>query len=90
MKKYNVQLFRAPRCIRGWLAYLKDTGQNATVIVEVMAETGVKAKNSAITAANNAFRGLKIISKNYTDPLWGLNNFPVTKTLVEAAERGKL
>jgi hypothetical protein len=86
MKKYKVQLFRAPRCIRGWLAYLKNSGQ-PTVVVEIMAETGAKAKNSAITAANNAFRGVRIVDKNYTDPLWGLNNFPVVKYTVEQVER---
>lgn len=88
MKKYSVQLFRAPNCIRGWLSYLKHTDQNPTVTVEIMAETGAKAKNSAITAANNAFRGVKIISKNYSDPLWGLDLFPDVKATIEAAERG--
>lgn len=89
MKKYRVQLFRAPNCIRGWLSYLKYTGQKCTVIVEIMAETGAKAKNSAITAANNAFRGVKITGKNYSDSLWGLDLFPDVKANVEAAERGE-
>lgn len=89
MKTYEVYLFRATNCIRGWLPYLRQGGRPCTVTVKIEAETGAKAKNAAITAANNAFRGVKIIGKNYSDPLWGLDNFPDTKASVEAAERGE-
>jgi len=78
MKEYTVYLFRSPDCIRGWLAYIKpgvDETQ-ATFAVKVKAENGPKAKNKAITAANNNFEGVEIIGKNYNDNLWGINNFP--------------
>lgn len=89
MQKYTVSLFAAPGCVRGWLAYLKSTTERETLLVEVDAETGASAKNKAITAANNGFKGLKIIKKNYDDKLWGLNNFPQIKQAVELAAKGE-
>jgi hypothetical protein len=77
MKEHVVYLFRSPDCIRGWLAYLDTRNKDgATFVVRVIAETGAKAKNAAITAANRDFQGVKIIGRNYTDSLWGINNFP--------------
>ena len=80
MKRYTVYLFRSPDCKRGWLSYIEPTYSNkATFIVFVYAENGPKAKNKAITAANNDFKGVEIISRNYDDSLWGINNFPELK-----------
>lgn len=77
MKEHTVYLFRSPDCIRGWLSYLETTYKDrATVTVKVLAESGPKAKNKAITAANNGFEGVEIVKKNYFDKLWGISNFP--------------
>ena len=77
MKTYTVYLYRAPDCKRGWLAYIEPTYSNrATFIVSLKAENGPKAKNAAITAANNNFKGVEIIDWNNTDMIWGLNMFP--------------
>ena len=77
MKEYTVYLFRSTDCKRGWLAYIEPTYcDRATFTVQVEAESGPKAKNQAITAANNNFEGVKIIGKNFDDKLWGINNFP--------------
>ena len=80
MKKYTVYLFRSPDCIRGWLAYIKTSyNDRATFKVLLSAENGAKAKNKAITAANNGFIGVEIVGKNFTDKLWGINKFPELK-----------
>jgi len=78
MKIYTVYLYYSPDGIRGWLSYLKQPYRvnKATVTVKVEAETGPKAKNKAITCANNGFAGVEIISKNYDDELWGISNYP--------------
>jgi len=77
MKSYTVYLFRSPDCIRGWLSYIEPSyGNRATFKVLVNAESGPKAKNKAITAANNGFKGVEILGKNLNDKLWGINNFP--------------
>jgi len=77
MKKYTVYLYRDPDCIRGWLAYLKDSSSSrATLKVSVEAESGQKAKNKAITLVNLGLDNLEILKVNYDDKLWGLNNFP--------------
>lgn len=75
-KIFKVHLYRDPRCIRGWLSYLRPSTNRPTVVVEVEAESGAKAKNKAITLANKDFVGLRVIRKNYADPLWGIHNFP--------------
>ena len=81
-KTYTVHLYRAPECIRGWLAYIRDHQNDATFIVQVEAESGAKAKNAAITAANNEFKGVKIVGCGYSDDLWGLDRFPELKRFV--------
>ena len=84
MRKYKVYLFRSPECIRGWLAYLKFMGYNPpTVTVEVEAESGSKAKNKAVTMANKGFKGIKIVDTDYDDSLYGLNNHPDIKLIIE-------
>ena len=64
MARHKVYLCYAPECIRGWLAY-KDLScvgwSGPDVVVSVEAETGAKAKNKAITAANNGFEGVEIL-----------------------------
>ena len=77
MKKYRVFLFKSPNCIRGWLAYV-DTSMcdRATFAVEVTAENASKAKNMAITSANNGSPNVGIVRRNHTDEPWGINNFP--------------
>ena len=55
MKEYTVYLFKAPECIRGWLAYLstyKYVSSNPDRIITVKAENGSKARNIAITLIN--------------------------------------
>ena len=49
--------------------------------VLIDAETGAKAKNKAITAANKGFVGfnVNVVGCNLTDELWGINNFPELK-----------
>ena len=76
VKKYRVFLFKSPNCIRGWLAYI-DTPMcdRATFAVDLDAESAQKAKNAAITAANNGFTGVEIVQRNHTDEIWGINNF---------------
>lgn len=77
MKKFRVYLFRTPDYIRGWLAYRNHSGFcRPTLTVLVEAESGTKAKNAAITAANRGFKGVEIIEKNYSSDLYSLNNFP--------------
>lgn len=76
MKLYNVYLFRAPDCIRGWLAYVHpEHAKSATLTVRLYAENGAKAKNKAITMANQNFEGLEIVGKNFNDRTFGINNF---------------
>ncbi|MGD9825763.1 MAG: hypothetical protein AB7U36_15495 [Desulfobacter sp.] len=48
----------------------------ATFTVELEAENGPKAKNKAITAANNEFDGVEIVARNFTDGIWGIEKFP--------------
>ena len=78
MKKYTVYLFKSPDCVRGWLAYVRPDHltPRATLHVEIEAKNGVDAKNKAITAANNGFKGLKIVRRNFGDELWGIDLFP--------------
>jgi hypothetical protein len=80
MKIHTVYLYRSPDCIRGWLSYLHpEHARRCTFTVEVEAETGPKAKNKAITCANNGFEGVKIVGRNFDDKLWGINNYPELK-----------
>lgn len=75
MRPHTVFLYYCPNCIRHWLAYKTFQGP-CTVRVVVMAETGEKAKNAAITAANQEFRGVEIVFVNVTDKLNGIQNYP--------------
>jgi hypothetical protein len=78
-------LFRSPNCIRGWLAYISDEyGDRATFKVVVKAENGAKAKNRAITSANKGFKDVEVIGKNFTDKIWGINNFQDLKEFITA------
>ena len=87
--KYTVYLFRYPECRRGWLAYLgAEHSKNFTVAVGVEAENGSKAKNKAITAANNWFHGVDIVEKGYGNKLWGLENFHDIEYAIAAIELG--
>uniref|UniRef100_A0A6M3J329 Uncharacterized protein n=1 Tax=viral metagenome TaxID=1070528 RepID=A0A6M3J329_9ZZZZ len=87
MKTFTVYLFRAPECIRGWLAYLRPEHSRCTITVSVKAENGTKAKNKAITCANKGFKGIEVIGGNYDDKIFGLNNFPELKKYVEDLNR---
>lgn len=88
LKKYTVYLFRATDCKRGWLAYVQPChGDRATLVVTIEAESGAKAKNKAITAANNDFEGVDIVGHNLTDDLWGIKNFPELEKFIKVAER---
>lgn len=80
-KWIDVFLFKAPDCIRGWLAYLRNENNRYTLKVSVKSENGSKAKNKAITLANKDFSSddLKILKLNFSDNLWGVNNFPQLK-----------
>ena len=53
-KWMRVYLYRADNCIRGWLAY-RTLQSTPTITIEVKATTGEKAKNKAITVANQGF-----------------------------------
>jgi len=75
LKLYTVYLFHCRDCIRHWLAYLTPQ-TTATVVVQLEAENGSKAKNKAITLANKGFIGLTIIAKNYDKGHWAINNYP--------------
>jgi hypothetical protein len=80
-----VYLYRAPDCIRGWLSYVtKPDNGVCSVTVKVMALDGPKAKNKAITLANAGFKDLEIIDVNYDDSVWGLDNYPDIKEIVDA------
>ena len=80
MSNYAVYLFKAPECIRGWLAYLRlEHAKDATMTVLISAKNGADAKNRAQTAANNGFKGVEILKCNYTHSLFGIDNFPELK-----------
>jgi hypothetical protein len=80
-KEYKVYLYKSPDCIRGWLAYVKEDSlsRKATFKIKVKAENGQKAKNKAITSANNGFQGVEILARNFTDEIWGIDKFPELK-----------
>jgi hypothetical protein len=82
MKEYNVYLYRAPECIRGWLAYLRNES-TPTICVRLEAESGAKAKNKAQTLANKGFEGLQILSIPITNTMWDIGNFPELHYLLE-------
>ena len=89
MKEFIVYLYRAPDCIRGWLAYLRPYDKKqATLSVIICAEDGPKAKNKAITSVNHGFTGLEIVSYNHTGDIWGINNFPELKEQLLKREGG--
>lgn len=81
--EYDVFLFRAPDCIRGWLAYVSKDSSTPTVTVRVKAESGAKAKNKAITLANKGFKDLQIICIPRTSGIWDIDNFPELAYLKE-------
>ena len=60
MKKvFTVALFRAPDCIRGWLAYSNKTVNRYTseepdVVMSIVADNMPQAKQKAITAIRKA------------------------------------
>lgn len=74
-----VYLYKSPDCIRGWLSYLKPSSSSYTISIIVESETRQKAKNKAITCANNGFKNCKIQKIDYDHRLWGVKNFPELK-----------
>lgn len=77
MKSFIVYLFRAPECKRGWLSYVgHEHARDATLHVVLEAETAKKAKNTAITLANQDFADLVITKKNFDHRCFGIKNFP--------------
>ena len=84
MKLYQIKLYRAPECIRGWLAYIKSDS-DFTLLVNVHSETGAKAKNKAITLANNSFDELDIVSFN-CNGIWGVDKHPDIKRKLDARQ----
>lgn len=85
MKK-KVYLFRYPESRGGWLAYVGyEHADKCTLVVEVDIDKrdSQKAKNKAITAANNNFEGVKIVKTHDNDPMWGLSNFPELEKIVK-------
>lgn len=79
--KRTVYLYRSPECIRGWLAYLKLPGYSGcTVVVEIEAKDGPDAKNRAVTAANNGWKGVTIVKiQRNTGSIWDADKFPDLK-----------
>ena len=79
MMTYRVYLYKTPRTVRGWLAYVRPhpySGE-ATVTVLIDAKSAADAKNKAITQANKGFVGTMVVGKNMNkDDFWGLPNFP--------------
>lgn len=84
-KEFTVYLFRAPGCIRGWLSYVRtcDLSSDPTLTVKLKAASSAKAKNRAITLANQGFKELQIVAVN-RDPAshWNITNFPDIEKLL--------
>lgn len=83
--KVRVYLYRAnPKTVlrNGWLPYLRQNSNPATVVVEVEAVTRQKALNKAVTCANNGFADCRVISVTRgTGTHWDADRFPDLKNL---------
>lgn len=76
-KWFTIYLFRGDHFTRNWRAYIHaPEPERATVVIKVKDWYIFKAKQQAITIANKGFRSGIIVSVNYTDPQWGINNYP--------------
>lgn len=76
--RFHVYLYRSDDCIRGWLAYRKnESGHSCTVEVVVESTSGEKAKNAAITAANQGFEGCTVVKVHRgANSIWNADLFP--------------
>jgi len=75
MKHHQVYLYYAPECIRKWLAYTTNQGHETTR-VKIIATSGAKAKNAAITSANKRFSGVEVLYVNDTGDRTAIGNYP--------------